>query len=54
VGVVRVPGARCEAVPWLGASLWAGHWHSVHPDSPAFGWESAAATDGGGTSDAPW
>jgi hypothetical protein len=44
VGVVRVPGLRCEVLPWVGPSLWASHWHSVHPEAPAFQWKTTSSS----------
>jgi hypothetical protein len=41
VGLVRAPNnVPCEVLPWVGANIWAKHWHSTHPDSPAFQWET--------------
>lgn len=31
VAVVQIPHVRPDALPWLGASVWASHWHAVQP-----------------------
>ena len=38
VSVLSLDRLRPDWIPWLGASVWASHWHNVDPDSPHFQW----------------
>lgn len=40
VGVVRVAGLRGDVLAWIGASLWANHWHVMDPEAECLQWQT--------------
>jgi actin-related protein len=45
VSVVCIERLRPDFIPWLGASLWASHWHGINPESPHFEWITNEQSD---------
>ena len=38
VSVVKLGSLRPDLLPWLGASVWAKHWHGIDPEATNFRW----------------